>query len=114
MLYDHFFPSSLAMNSRRARVAHRSQVTKITGTEYFHPIKGWLPGNRDPSESILPILKAHKGKTILLQVYRNDNPRKFGVILNGSHAGERYSMRQIYNVPSTDREINAVFRGKEH
>ena len=112
---DQFFPVPLAiMNSRQQRVARRSQVTKITGKEYFHQRKGWLPGNRDPSESILPILKANKGKTILLQVYRKNKPRKFGVIQGGSHAGERYSMRQVYEVPSTDKEINAAFRGKQH
>ena len=102
------------MNARHTRVARRSQVIKITGKEYFHPRKGWLPGNRDPSESILPMLKANKGNTILLQVYRNNKPRKFGVIQGGSHAGERYSMRQVYEVPTTDKEINAAFRGKQH
>ena len=111
---DHFFPVPLAMNSRQQRVARRSQVVKITGKEYFHPRKGWLSGNRDPSESILPILKANKGKTILVQIYRKNKPRKFGVIQGGSHAGERYSMRQVYEVPSTDKEINAAFRGKQH
>ena len=111
---DQFFPVPLAMNSRQQRVARRSQVVKITGKEYFHPRKGWLSGNRDPSESILPILKANKGKTILVQIYRKNKPRKFGVIQGGSHAGERYSMRQVYEVPSTDKEINAAFRGKQH
>tara|TARA_B110000285_G_scaffold113310_1_gene128570 strand:- start:1172 stop:4417 length:3246 start_codon:yes stop_codon:yes gene_type:complete len=107
-------PPILEMNQRAARVKARSNVTHITGKEVFHPRKGWIPGNRDPSESILPLLKQHKGQTILLQVYRNGKPRKHGTIQGGDHAGERYSMRQIYQVPNTDKEINQAFRGKEH
>lgn len=107
-------PPILEMNQRAARAKARSNVTHITGAQTFHPRKGWIPGNRDPSESILPLLKQHKGKTILVQVYRNGKARKHGTIQGGDHAGERYSMRQIYQVPSTDKEINQAFRGKEH
>ena len=105
--------SNMALTSRSLRAARRNQVTKITIAPVFHPNKGWT-NLRDPSESILPLLKAHKGKTIMLQVYRSGKARKFGVIKGGSHRGERYSMRQVYTVPATDREVNAAFRGKAH
>ena len=101
------------MNPRAARAQKRSNVTRITSEQFFHPKKGYT-SLRDPSESILPILKANRGKTILLQVYRNGRPQRQGVITSGSHQGERYSMRQIYSVPDTDREINAAFRGQSH
>ena len=103
----------LSMQSRSARAKNRNNVTHITGAKTFHPRKGWI-NNRDPSISILPLLKQHKGQTILVQVYRNGKARKHGTIQGGDHAGERYSMRQIYQVPNTDKEINAAFRGKQH
>lgn len=106
-------PPILSMNHRAARAKNRNTVTRISSKEFFHPRKGWIT-NRDPSESILPLLQQHKGKTILVQIYRKGKAMKNAALPSGDNYGERHAMRHIYQVPSTEKEVNRCFKGKEH
>jgi hypothetical protein len=82
------------------RTSNRSNVYRVT--------------DRSPAATILPILQQHRGKSILIQVYRKGRARHFGYITEGEHSGERYSLRQQYDVPETHAGVNNFFRGKHH
>ena len=92
------------MSARSARLTNRSSnVFKISSQN-----------DRRPEISILELLKKHKGQNVRLVVYRGGRARKWGMIKDGSYAGQRYQLQRTYQVPATDKEVNAVFRGKQH
>ena len=66
----------------------------------------------NPSESVLPTLKAHAGQSVLLAVYRKGRAPRFAALPSGRDAGTRHALRHTYDVPATDREINSAFRGR--
>ena len=70
--------------------------------------------DRAPEISVLPILLEHAGQKIKLIVYRKGKPRHFGYKKEGEHAGERYNLRQQYDLPEAKKDINNLFRGKHH
>ena len=70
--------------------------------------------DRAPELSILPILHQYAGQSIKIVVYRKGKPRHFAYIKKGEHAGERYKLRQQYDLPEAKKDINNLFRGKHH
>ena len=88
--------------SRDERVNRRSQAVQHVVTDE----------DRRPQTTILPILHAHAGSSIIIRVYRNGRIRRRGTIKDGRDTGTHFTFYQeAYDVPMARAEINKKFRG---
>lgn len=69
--------------------------------------------DRNPERTILDILKANAGRSILIRVYRKGRVRRRGHILENPQTQYTF-FQEAYDVPASNREINKLFKGDKN
>ena len=68
--------------------------------------------DRFPERTILDLFKANAGRSILIRVYRKGCVRRRGRIVENPQT-QYIFFQEAYDVPSTNREINQMFNGRQ-